>query len=434
MAETIFAQATPPGRSGIAVIRVSGPRAQATAAAFGAGGTPERRAVLRRLTDPRDGTEIDDALVLRFAAPRSFTGEESVELHLHGGPAVCRLMAAALAAAPGVRLAEPGEFTRRALLNGKLDLAQAEGLGDLLEAETAAQSGRALAAMDGEVSRAAAKWREGLVRALAAIEAGIDFFDEDLPDDLMQAVVGDLAEVAESMAAEIAGSEMAERMRLGFEVALVGAPNVGKSTLLNALAGRPAAITSEFAGTTRDPIEVRMELRGLPVTVVDLAGLRVPEGPVEALGIDWARRRSAAADLRVFLVESLESIAGLGVGMQAGDIAVLAKGDLRGAAEGETVSGRTGLGLDRLVSRIAEELEGRAAQAGSLGHARQRIVVERAAAAVERAIILGSSSSDTLDLVAEEVRSALRALDVLVGRVDVEAVLDVVFARFCIGK
>lgn len=434
MTETIFAQATPPGRSGIAVIRISGPQAQAAAASFGAGGTPLRQATLRRLTDPRDGAAIDDALVLRFAAPRSFTGEDSVEFHLHGGPAVCRLVAEALAAAPGLRPAEAGEFTRRALLNGKLDLSQAEGLGDLLAAETAEQSRRALAAMDGRVSRTAAAWREGLVRALASIEAGIDFAEEGLPDGLMRQALADLTAAAEAMEAELAGSEMAERLRLGFEVALVGPPNVGKSTLLNTLAGREAAITSEIAGTTRDPIEVRMELRGLPVTVVDLAGLRAPEGPIEAVGIEWARRRAAAADLRVFLVETMAARDAMDVDMRPGDIVAIAKADLRADAGPDAVSGRTGAGVEWLVARIAGELEGRAAQAGSLGRERQRVAVERAVAAVRQAIMLGSACADDLDLVAEETRRALHALDVLVGRVDVELVLDVVFASFCIGK
>lgn len=433
MAETIFAQATPPGRSGIAVIRISGPRAADAAAALGAGATPLRQAVLRRLVDPRDGRPLDDALVLRFAAPASFTGEDIVELHLHGGPAVCRSVVDALRAAPGLRPAEPGEFTRQALRNGRLDLAQVEGLGDLLAAETAAQSRRALELMDGRLSRLAEGWRAALVEALALIEAALDFSDEDLPGDPAGETVSGLAAIAAEMRREIAGSAVAERLRLGFEVALVGAPNVGKSTLLNAMAGREAAITSEFAGTTRDPIEVRMEARGLPITLVDTAGLRDPGDPVEAIGVDRARRRAVDADLRVFLVDRPDEVAGLGIARRDGDVVALAKADLLRGRQGLAVSGRTGEGVEGLLDEITRALEARSAGAGAIGHARQRAAVEAAEAAVGRAMGLIAPPQE-LDLAAEDLRAALRALDVLVGRVDVEELLDVIFGRFCIGK
>ncbi|MBP7002406.1 tRNA uridine-5-carboxymethylaminomethyl(34) synthesis GTPase MnmE [Amaricoccus sp.] len=433
MAATIFAQATPPGRSGIAVIRISGPRARAAAAALGAGGTPERRAVLRRLVDPRDGRPLDDALVLRFDGPRSFTGEDSVELHLHGGPAVCRSVADALAAEPELRPAEPGEFARRALLNGRIDLAQIEGLGDLLAAETAAQSRRALELMDGGLSRQAAAWREPLVRALALVEAGLDFADEDLPGDLVAESVAALDGVAAAMRRELVGSGAAERLRLGFEVALVGPPNVGKSTLLNRIAGREAAIVSAVPGTTRDPIEVRMEARGLPLTLVDTAGLRDPGDSVEAIGVERARRRAEAADLRVFLVETPEDTEALGLSVGPEDIIVLAKADLTPGRREPSVSGRTGAGIAVLVDRIATVLETRSATAGAVGHERQRVAVEQSEQAIRRTIVLLHPDPD-LDLAAEELRAALRALDVLVGKVGVEDVLDVIFARFCIGK
>ncbi|MBP7240601.1 tRNA uridine-5-carboxymethylaminomethyl(34) synthesis GTPase MnmE [Amaricoccus sp.] len=433
MAATIFAQATPPGRSGIAVIRISGPRARAAAAALGAGGTPDRRAVLRRLVDPRDGRALDDAIVLRFDGPRSFTGEDSVELHLHGGPAVCRSVAEALAAERDLRPAEPGEFTRRALQNGRLDLAQVEGLGDLLAAETAAQSRRALDLVGGRLSRTAERWREPLVRALALIEAGLDFSDEELPDDLVAEAAAELIAVADEMRRELAGSGIAERLRLGFEVALVGAPNVGKSTLLNAMAGREAAITSEFAGTTRDPIEVRMEARGLPITLVDTAGLRDARDPVEAIGVERTRRRANAADLRVFLVGPEGAEEASGVSICAEDLIVRAKADLGRDGPGLAVSGLTGAGIDVLVGRIADVLEARSATAGAIGHERQRVAVERAEQAVRRALgVLGAEA--TLDLAAEDLRAAMLALDALLGRIGVEDVLDVIFSRFCIGK
>ena len=428
MAQTIFAQATPPGRSGVAVIRISGPAAFAAARTLGAGDPPLRQATLRRLRDPQGGATLDTALVLRFAGPASFTGEDCVELHLHGGPAVCRGVQRALLAMPGLRPAEPGEFTRRALINGKIDLAQAEGLGDLLAAETEAQLRQATALMEGRLSDAAAGWRRGLLDALAGLEAAIDFSDEDLPDGVIAAVEAGLRDLAATFAAELAGSQASERLRHGYEVAIVGAPNVGKSTLLNALAGREAAITSEFAGTTRDVIEVRMDLRGLPVALMDLAGLRETEDPVETIGVRRARARAAAADLRVFLVEAPADIERLGVEHHAEDVVAFAKGDLRN--DGRGVSGQTGQGLESLIEEIAGVLSRRAAEATLIGHERQRTAIARAAEAVAGAITV----LETPEIAAEELRRALRALDFLIGAADVEAVLDVIFGRFCIGK
>lgn len=331
-------------------------------------------------------------------------------------------------AMPGLRPAEPGEFTRRALINGKIDLAQAEGLGDLLAAETEAQLRQATALMEGRLSDAAAGWRRGLLDALAGLEAAIDFSDEDLPDGVIAAVEAGLRDLAATFAAELAGSQASERLRHGYEVAIVGAPNVGKSTLLNALAGREAAITSEFAGTTRDVIEVRMDLRGLPVALMDLAGLRETEDPVETIGVRRARARAAAADLRVFLVEAPADIERLGVERHAEDVLAFAKGDLRN--DGRGVSGQTGQGLESLIEEIAGVLSRRAAEATLIGHERQRTAIARAAEAVAGAITV----LETPEIAAEELRRALRALDFLIGAADVEAVLDVIFGRFCIGK
>lgn len=428
MAQTIFAQATPPGRSGVAVIRISGPAAFEAARTLGAGDPPLRQATLRRLRDPATAETLDTALVLRFAGPASFTGEDSVELHLHGGPAVCRGVQRALLAMEGLRPAEPGEFTRRALMNGKIDLAQAEGLGDLLAAETEAQLRQATALMEGRLSDAAAGWRRGLLDALAGLEAAIDFSDEDLPDGVIAGVKTGLRDLAATFAAELAGSEASERLRQGYEVAIVGAPNVGKSTLLNALAGREAAITSEFAGTTRDVIEVRMELHGLPVALMDLAGLRETADPVETIGVHRARERASAADLRVFLVETEADIACLGVARSAEDVVAFAKGDLR--SDGTGVSGRTGQGLEALTDEIAAVLSRRAAEASLIGHERQRAAVASAAKAVAGA----TKALEMPEIAAEELRRALKALDFLIGAADVEAVLDVIFGRFCIGK
>jgi tRNA modification GTPase len=431
MADSIFAQATPPGRSGVAVIRISGPEAVAAAARLGADGLEARRASVRRLHDPNDGRLIDTALALRFDAPASFTGEDVVELQVHGSLAVCRGLCGALGRLPGLRAAEPGEFTRRALTNGKLDLAQVEGLGDLLMAETAAQARQALELAEGRLSAIAAGWRRDLVRALALLDASIDFADEELPE-----VVGEvrtlLAGVATQMEAQVAGAAAHERVREGFEVVLVGAPNVGKSTLLNALAGREAAITSDAPGTTRDAVEVRMDLGGLLVTFVDVAGLREATDVVEVIGVERARKRAGRADMRLFLVEGVEAD-GLGVDQEAGDLIVRAKADLRAEAAAPAVSGLTGEGVAELLSRVAEELAARAAGAGTVGHERHRVAVERALVAVREATARANPGGEA-ELAAADVRAALGALDRLVGKVDVNAVLDVIFHSFCIGK
>jgi tRNA modification GTPase len=303
-------------------------------------------------------------------------------------------------------------------------------LSDLIAAETQAQQQQALRLMQGGLSRLAERWRTAIVRALALVEAEIDFADEDLPGDLLATVAALLEPVRSDMRAHLRGSRAAERIRDGFEVALVGAPNVGKSTLLNALAGRPAALTSEVAGTTRDVIEVRMDADGLPVTLLDLAGLRPPEEHVEALGVALARERADRADLRLFLVDEPADVGRLGVAERVGDLVVRGKADLRPQGAGLAVSGLTGAGIDALMAAVAGELAQRASMAGGVTRERQRQAVARAEAALGEALEMLQAP----ELAAAELRSALRALDFLVGRVDVEAVLDVIFQNFCIGK
>ncbi|MFO1141242.1 MAG: tRNA uridine-5-carboxymethylaminomethyl(34) synthesis GTPase MnmE [Amaricoccus sp.] len=432
--DTIFAQATAPGRAGIAVVRISGPRAFEAVAALAPPPGAARTAVLRWLVDPASGEPIDQALVVFFAAPASFTGEDVAELHLHGSPAVVRGVLAALAALPGLRAAEPGEFTRRALLNDRLDLAQVEGLGDLLAAETAAQRRQAVALMRGVLSGLVEGWRGEFLGVLALVEATIDFADEELPPDLIARLAADVSRTVVAMEAEVSRGRVAERVREGFEVALVGRPNVGKSTLLNALAGRDVALTSAVAGTTRDVLEVRVDLGGLALTLLDTAGLRDSCDPVEGMGVARARDRAAAADLRVFLVDDPKEAAGLGMAVSPDDLVVVAKADLRDSSETLAVSGVTGYGIDDLLNAIGSALRGRVAAAGTLSHERQRAAAAAAAAAGAAALKELERSAPRVELAAEELRRALRELDFLDGKVDVEAVLDVIFASFCIGK
>lgn len=426
--DTIFALATARGRAGVAVIRISGPHALPAAESLCGTLPPPRRASLRRLTS--GGTLIDEAIVIVFEAGQSFTGEPVVELQVHGSPAVVRAITEALGRHVGLRMAEPGEFTRRAMEHGRIDLTQVEGLADLLSAETEAQRVQAQRVLAGALGRPAEAWRRRLIRAAALIEATIDFAEDDVPADVVPEVATGLRDLAAALRSEIDGYGVAERIRDGFEVAIVGRPNVGKSTLVNALAGRDAALTSPHAGTTRDVIEVRLELSGLAVTVLDTAGLRDTEDAVERLGVSRARDRAAAADLRVFLVEPgdmpCEPVP------QEHDIVVVSKGDLHGEVA-DSVSGLTGDGLDTLVARIGRVLSQRTAGAATVTRTRHRNALERAEQAVQRALE-ELSARRHMELAAEELRTALRALDALVGRTDVEHILDEVFQSFCIGK
>lgn len=421
--DTIFALASARGKSGVAVVRISGPRSLEAQLQL-------CRAVMSRgLRELRfNGELLDEALVLVFRAPNSFTGEDVVELHLHGSPAIVNAVLSALSRMEGLRTAEAGEFTRRALENDRLDLARVEGLADLIEAETEAQRRQAISVFSGALGDMAQSWRKRLIRAAALIEATIDFADEEVPVDVSPEVSSLLSGVSQELSQQMVGVGAAERIRDGFEVAIVGPPNVGKSTLLNALAGRKAALTSHVAGTTRDVIEVRMDLSGLPVTFLDTAGIRVAGDDIEALGIDLARKRAGRADLRLILLEETGAVPA--VDAQDGDITAVSKRDIRGG----DFSAVTGDGLDALVKRITQELEARASLAGVAIRERHRNAMERAVSALGIAQDRLRNPSEGAELTAEDLRTAIRALDSLVGRVDVENLLDEIFASFCIGK
>jgi len=422
---TVFALASARGKAGVAVVRISGPDAFSVAERL-CGELPEVRG-LRRLR--HEGDLLDEALVLVFQRGASFTGEPVVEFHTHGSVAVIDAVLRALGEDERAQPAEAGEFTRRALLNGRLDLAQVEALADLVEAETEAQRRQALRGLSGGLGERAESWRRRLIRAAALLEATIDFADEEVPVDVTPEVLQLLQEVRSELSAEAQGVRAAERVRQGFEVAILGAPNLGKSTLLNRLAGREAAITSEFAGTTRDVIEVRMELGGLPVTLLDTAGLREAADPVEGIGIARAKTRAAQADLRVVLVDDPEAVPEFP--LEDEDIVIRAKADLHG---GGGVSGLTGEGVDGLVARVARILERRASGIGAATRERHRAAILRAQGALSAAAEAVERGPEAVELASEELRAAVRALDSLVGRVDVEHILGEIFASFCIGK
>lgn len=444
--ETIFAPASGFGRAAICVVRLSGPGTAPALEAL-AGALPEpRRMSLRTLRDPENGEPLDSALVVFFPGPASFTGEDMAELHVHGGVATRAGVLAALSRLPGLRSAEPGEMTRRAFLGGRMDLAEVEGLADLIDAQTRAQARQALRQLSrGGIGAKAQAWRERLVAARATIEAAIDFSDEgDVPADVAAGLGAEAGAIATAMRAALADGRRGERLREGFVVVLAGPPNAGKSTLVNALARRDVAIVSPIAGTTRDAIEVSCDLGGLPVTLIDTAGLRETQDAVEAIGVARTRARIGEADLVVWLDPADAPAApDLDPASEIALLHVLAKADLAKVDTGApsrgalALSAATGEGIDALLARI-EEIARVAMGDGSdalVTRERHRVALERAAQALDRArSVLDAAGALPTELAAEDLRLATRALESVIGRVDVEDVLDALFASFCIGK
>lgn len=436
MSETIFALSSGRGPAGVAVVRVSGNRAGAAVLQLtGQDALPAPRvAALRALRDPETGEMIDQSLILWFPAPASFTGEDVAEFHVHGGPAVVSGVLAALGRQERLRPAEPGEFTRRAFLAGKMDLTQVEGLADLINAETEAQRRQALRQMQGVLTTLYEGWRSQLIRALAYVEADIDFADEDdVPEHVSAQVRGQIEALSGEIARHLADGSRGERLRDGLSVAIIGKPNAGKSSLLNALAKRDVAIVSNIAGTTRDIIEVHLNLGGYPVTLIDTAGLRETDDPVEAIGVARARARAEAADLRLHLTPYGEEPAPV----DENTLAVITKVDLGDSASTGAEDGRfyisvmTGAGLGDLVAHLAD-WAGKALSGGEsvlLTRERHRHALENCRFHLESA-----QSQPDLVLMAEDMRLAARALGRITGRVDVEDLLDVIFRDFCIGK
>jgi tRNA modification GTPase len=442
--DTIFALSSGRPPVAVAAIRVSGPAA-GTALETLAGRVPEpRRAGFARLRDRPGGDLLDQAVVLWFPGPNSETGEDVAEFQVHGGRAVIAAVLAALGRIEGLRPAEPGEFTRRAFENGRLDLTAVEGLADLIYAETEAQRRQAYRQVAGALGRRAETWRTQLIEAQALVEAGIDFSDEgDVPEKMLGPALETARAMRDEIAAVLADETRGERLREGLVVAIAGPPNAGKSSLINRLARRDVAIVTPHAGTTRDVIEVHLDLGGYPVTLLDTAGIRETQDLAEIEGVRRARERAEGADL-VLWVTDATTAAGEGASVQAGDAEVwhvCNKIDLMGseplARRSErslAVSALTGAGLPELIAALARHAE--AALAGAEGslvtRERHRVALRKVVAALERALAEGPGGRE--DIVAEELRLAGRELGRLTGRVDVEDVLDVIFRDFCIGK
>jgi len=439
--ETIFALASAAGRAGIAVIRLSGSHTKTALTRMGCILPPARKAARTRFIDPSSREVLDDGLLLWFPAPHSFTGEDVAELHVHGGRAVIDSILTALSSIEGLRPAEPGEFTRRAFANDKMDLTQAEALADLVDAETRAQAKQALRQMGGALKELYDDWRHGLVQALAHLEAVIDFPDEDLPPAVADKVWGEVGELQQRIEKHLDDGGRGERIREGLTVAIIGPPNAGKSSLLNTLARREAAIVSAIPGTTRDVIEVHMNLGGYAVMLADTAGLREAGDLIEDEGIRRARMRAAVADLKIAVFDGATHPArdaATAALVDADTLVVVNKADLISnsptsvqSGAGQFISVKTGAGLEAFVAELQRRICSKADSGAAmpLTRARHRKALEECVDALARA-----RAASLPELAAEDLRLAARALGRLTGRVEVEEILDVVFRDFCIGK
>ncbi|NBO18769.1 MAG: tRNA uridine-5-carboxymethylaminomethyl(34) synthesis GTPase MnmE [Proteobacteria bacterium] len=434
-ADTIYALATPPGKSGVAVVRVSGPRARQVLVDL-TGLAPEpRKTHYAAFTAPKTGQVIDRGLALYFAAPASFTGEEVAECHIHGGMAVIKSFLAVLAE-QGLRYAEPGEFTRRAFLNGKMDLLEAEGLADLIEAETVQQKSQAERQMAGELSQYYTRLRTQMVAALAHLEAYIDFPDEDIPESVLTGLHDEVRGVMAAIGEALAGAARGERLREGLSIVILGAPNVGKSSLLNALARRDAAIVSPLAGTTRDLIEVPMDIAGYPAVVVDTAGIRESSELIEQEGIRRALARAEQADIRICVFDAQDWPQALPAWQrEQGErtLLVVNKCDTRATpVEGAIgVSVKTGQGMEVLLEAITQQVVAFFGGGGApmITRARHRAQLLEALKYLENSL-----KPLPLELTCEELRLAAGAVGKITGVIQVDDVLDVIFSQFCIGK
>jgi tRNA modification GTPase len=447
MSDTVFALATAPGRAAVAVVRLSGPAAGQALSNLAGPLPPPRRAALRLLRD-KDGEIIDRALALWFPGPSSYTGEDCAELHIHGGPAVVDRLMESLSRA-GLRVAAPGEFTRRAFENSKLDLDQAEAVADLIEAESAAQARQAVGQLQGALGRRYEAWRDELVLILAHLEAAVDFADEGLPADVASLAGNPLRALLAELDLALADQDRGQRIREGYRIAVIGAPNAGKSTLFNSLLGRDAAIVTPIPGATRDVIEAPLVLAGYQAVIADMAGIRPATEPVEIEGVRRAHIWAEGADLRLWVVDGSSASGEWKLARELvapGDLCLINKSDLP-AGEDARAAGRGAeeLGLEvRHVSfagggaaaALADELGRRVAAdlAGSdfpaVTRVRHAALLSQARRDLARALEVLSQP----ELAAEDVRRAAGALSRVTGRIGTEDVLDLVFASFCIGK
>ncbi len=430
--DTIFALATPEGKSGVAIIRVSGKNAFQLFEKFSCPPVNPNEMGLRTLIVNKK--LLDEALILCFGEGRSFTGEKVVEIHHHGSLAIIQRCLSVLGGISDFRMANPGEFTKRAFEHGRLDLSQVEGLSALIDAETTAQLDQAQRVFKGALGKVVGGWRKDLISSKALIESAIDFSDEDIPQDLLKPIRTKISVIKLDLRKEIDGTIISERISSGFEVAIIGAPNVGKSTLFNALLKRKAAITSNIAGTTRDVIEARLDIGGIPLTLLDTAGIRNAKGSIEKTGVKLALARAKNADLRIFVSDN-NIFDSFGLKVRDGDLKINNKSDLKKNKDVDiSISAKFGDGIDELLEimvKIFKEKVGKASIAINERHRNSMVRALNALDAAEREL---NSGMKNIELCAEEVNIAIRAMDSLVGSIDVEEVLGEIYSKFCIGK
>jgi len=440
MSDTIYAVSSGIGRAGVAVIRISGPQARTVGQAVAGSLPPDRTVGYSALRDPVTGDVLDRGLVLWFAAPRSFTGEDCLEFQVHGGRAVVAAMLRAIGTVPECRPAEPGEFTRRAFLNGKMDLTSVEGLADLIDSDTELQRRQAMRQYEGGLAHKVDGWRQQLIEVMALVEASIDFADEgEAPAFQPRAIMEELEAMRREVRAALATSRHGEIVREGFVVLISGPPNAGKSSLLNAIARRDAAIVSDIPGTTRDLVEVLIDLDGVPVVLVDSAGIRETDDPVERIGIERVRRRAEHADLVLWLSETEADDGGAEAYRKTGRPVVLVrtKADrpgIHGHGAELAISAPTGMGLPDLIGLVRSRVSDldKQGEPAIVTSDRQRLVLLDAEAGLGRAMaaaLLGQP-----ELLAEELRRCALAFARISGKVGVEDLLESIFARFCFGK
>ena len=429
---TIFALSTVPGKSGIAIVRVSGPQSFEVVRAL-AGTIPSpRKAVLRSLRD--DNEIIDKALVICFTANNSFTGEDMVEFHIHGSNSIVKHLSEVLSNKFDLLIADRGEFTRRALDNGRMDLSQAEGILALINSETRTQKNQALSCLAGGISDKTQEWRELILRGVALAEIMIDFTDDDVPDDTVNDIKSVVASLLRSLEFELRQYKAAELVRDGYDVTIIGKPNVGKSSLLNYIAGREKAIVSDQAGTTRDVIELSMDLNGYQVNFFDTAGIHESSDRIEKIGIERATKKANGSNMRIFLLENNDLIEDFNISVGKNDLLLSAKGDKNKQCKYLAVSGKTGMGVDKLLNLISDNIKSETGQSSILINERHKKVIRETVLALHLAQDEICKSDMRIEIVAECLRTVITQFDLLIGKINVEDILGSVFSSFCIGK
>ena len=432
--KTIYALSSAPGKAGIAIIRVSGPEAEKIRHLFSIDLPESKKIQIAKLVHPNTGDFIDKALVTFFKSPNSFTGEDMVELSVHGGKAIKDQIFTILASEENFSYAEAGEFTRRAFLNGKLDLVEVEGLADLINAETEFQRKQAFDQMDGKLSNLYTKWKSQLVKNLSYLEATIDFVDEEIPPEIVLNQIKDIREVLQELDTHLDDSNKGERLRDGFHIIIAGSPNTGKSSLLNHLSNRDIAIVSDEAGTTRDSLDAYLDINGFPVIITDTAGIRKAKTEVESIGIKKSQTKMNEADLILWLMDSSsEKNDGVPDNIRDKSVEVWTKSDIATPSNKEVIiSTKKDEGITQLIDIIGKYVEKGCRTEGSfITRSRHRDALEKT-----KKNLLTILESDLLDVevIAEELRSAVNSLSRITGHIDVEDLLEVIFKDFCIGK